>query len=115
MRRYLLVALWPAGLAAIAAATVIAIRREPVSPAVAANEPPDSAVAKPSDAAAQVRREGTRGSDFIPAGEPGSAQSIATAAASEGDPGGQFEPAAARRDWVPGLIRLGAIGAAGGI
>jgi PAP2 superfamily len=85
MRRYLLVALWPTGLAAIAAATVIAIRREPASPAMAANEPPDSAVAKPSDAA------------------------------QKGDPGGQFEPAAARRDWVPGLIRLGAIGAAGGI
>src|SRR5215469_217802 len=113
MRRYLLVALWPAGLAAIAAATVIAIRREPVSPAVAANEPPDSAVAKPSDAAAQVRREGTGGSDFIPAGEPGSAQPVATAASKEAAPGGQS--AAAGRAWAPGLIRLGAIGAAGGI
>ena len=35
MRRYLLVALWPAGIAAIAAATVIAARRAPVSPALA--------------------------------------------------------------------------------
>jgi hypothetical protein len=116
MRRYLLVALWPAGLAAIAAATVIAVRREPASPAMAADEPPDPAVAKPSDAAAQVRREGTPRGDFILAGEPGSAQSIATATAKEGDPGGgQFEPAAARRDCLVGLIRLGAIGSVGGI
>jgi hypothetical protein len=115
MRRYLLVALWPAGLAAIAAATVMASRRESTSPAVAANKQPDSAVAKPSDAPAQVRREGTWGSDSIAAGEPGSAQPIATAAYKEADPGGQFESVAARRDWVPGLIRLGVMGAGGGI
>jgi hypothetical protein len=115
MRRYLLVVLWPAGLAAIAAATVIAARREPASPAMVADEPSDAAVAKPSDAAGQVRREGTPRSDFIPAGEPGSAQSLAAATAKEADPGGQFESAAARREWVPGLIQLGSIGAAGGI
>jgi hypothetical protein len=70
MRRYLLVALWPTGLAVIAAATVIAIRREPASPAMDADEPPDSALAKPS-APAEVRRGGTPRSHFIPCGISG--------------------------------------------
>src|SRR5919108_3325065 len=38
MRRYLLAAIWPAGLAAITSATLIAARRAPVSPSV---DPPD--------------------------------------------------------------------------
>ena len=115
MRRYLLVALWPAGLAAIAAATVIAVRREPASQAMAADGSPGPAVAKPSDTAAQVRREGTSRSDFIGTGEPRGAQSFPAATANEGDPGGHTEPAAARRDWLLGLIQLGAIGSGGGI
>jgi hypothetical protein len=89
MRRYLLVALWPAGLAAIAAATVIAARRQPASPTMATDGSKDPAAARPQDTIAQVRREA--------------------------DPGGQREPAAAPRDWLPDLIRLGAIGSAGGI
>lgn len=115
MRRYLLVALLPAGLAAIAAATVIAVRREPASPAMAAGEPPDPAVAKPSDTAAQVRREGTPRGNFIRRRETSGARSFAAATANETDPGGQFESAAARPDWLLGLIQLGAIGSAGGI
>ncbi len=61
MRRYLLVALWPAGLAAIAAVTVIAARRAPMSPGLAAAgdlggpdgaEPPDPAADAGQDGAA---------------------------------------------------------------
>jgi membrane-associated phospholipid phosphatase len=114
MRRYLLVALWPAGLAAIAAATVIAVRREPKSQTMADGSP-DPAVAKPSDTVAQVRREGASRSDFIGTGDPRGVQSFAAATANEGDPGGQRESVAARRDWLTDLIRLGAIGSAGGI
>jgi membrane-associated phospholipid phosphatase len=112
MRRYLLVALWPAGLAAITAATIIAVRREPASLAMAADGSPDPAMAKPSDTA-QVRRDGTSRSDFTGTAEPRGAQSLA--AANEGDPGGRSEPAAARGDWLPGLIQLGAIGSGAGI
>lgn len=91
MRRYLLVALWPAGLAAIAAATVVAVRRESASKAAAADGSPDPAAAEPSGTAAPVGYE-----------------------VNEGDPGCHSGQAAAR-DWLPGLIKLGAIGSAGGI
>jgi membrane-associated phospholipid phosphatase len=87
MRRYLLAALLPAGLAAIAAATVIAARREPASAPAAADGPPDPAEVKPSDTTGQVRRE-----DIAKNGS-----------------------AAAHRDVLSGLIRLGAIGGGAGI
>ena len=93
MRRYLLVALLPAGLAAIAAATVIAARRAPVTPAPGAGDPAGQAAPEPVGAAAQEARDGG-----VPAAFAGTA-----------------EPAAPRHDWVPGLIRLGAIGGAGGV
>jgi hypothetical protein len=89
MRRYLLVALWPAGLAAIAAASVIAARREPATRRGAADPSLGLAAAKLPEAVARLTRAGALG------GPRGSA--------------------VARGDWVPGLIRLGAIGGAGGL
>ncbi|HUZ51856.1 MAG TPA: phosphatase PAP2 family protein [Streptosporangiaceae bacterium] len=92
MRRYLLVALWPAGLAAIAAATVIAARRSPASPDTASDGPPP---------------------------EPRGAQSLAAVTADQGSPGGQVESATARQDSLSrdllGLIKLAAIGSGGGV
>jgi membrane-associated phospholipid phosphatase len=123
MRRYLLVALWPAGLAAIAAATIIAVRRQPGSPAVAADQLPDPALAKPTepDSAALVKLGSTPRGDSRSEGESRSAQPFvaatanATATASGGDSRGQYESAAACQEWLSDLIRLGAIGSAGGI
>ena len=65
MRRYLLAALWPAGLAAIAAGTVIAARRAPAAPALAvADEAPHPGDAEPDGTA-------ERGWDAVPlAGVP---------------------------------------------
>ncbi|MGD0374773.1 MAG: hypothetical protein ABSB01_09370 [Streptosporangiaceae bacterium] len=119
MRRHLLVALWPAGLAAIAAATVIAARRAPVSPAPVSPGPAagdqDQAAAEPADSADQAGRDG--GPLSVPAGtgEPGNAGPASGVAGIRGTLGWPSVPAAARPDWVPGLIRLGAIGGAGGI
>lgn len=91
MRRYLLVALWPAGLAAIAAATVVAARRAQPPRAEAAEGPAaeaqKSADVDQPDTAAQVRPPAL------------------TAAAR--DP--------LCRECLSGLVRLGAIGGAGGV
>jgi hypothetical protein len=114
MRRYLLVALLPAGLAAIAAATVIAARRQPGS-AAADGGTPGPAAATPPDAAAQVRSAGSPRSDVIGSGEPRGAESVASATTNDGDPDDQCASAAAGQDWLPGLIQLGAIGGGAGI
>jgi hypothetical protein len=76
MRRYLLVALWPAGMAAITAATVVALRRAPAAPAPAAPAPAGSGPDDEQDAA---------------------------------------EPGRSLPGWVPGVAKLGAVGAAGGV
>jgi hypothetical protein len=125
MRRYLLVALWPAGLAAIAAATVIAARRTPGSAAPAAGDPADPAArsagdladqaAEPADHADQAERDGTRLSGVTGTGEPGHSWPASGAAGIRGTAGGPAGPAAALPDWVPGLIKLGAISGAGGL
>jgi hypothetical protein len=50
MRRYLLVALWPAGMTAIAAAVAVAARRAPVTPLQPAHgDPGDQDVAEPEE------------------------------------------------------------------
>jgi hypothetical protein len=90
MRRYLLVALWPAGMAAITAATVAALRRE---------RPPDSRFP-----AGQGRP--------APAGEaspddPGPAGTGPRSAFNDG-------PERALPGWRPGLVELGAVSAGGG-
>ena len=46
MRRYLLAALWPAGLAAITSATLVAARQASAAPAVAAADPGEASCAK---------------------------------------------------------------------
>ncbi len=89
MRRYLLVALWPAGLAAIGAATILAARRVP--PAAADNAGADPGSPLP----------GGRSAD--PAG--------GTGAAGDADEAGTGSTAAS---WAPDLLRLGVISTAGG-
>src|SRR5579884_687009 len=92
MRRYLLAALWPAGMAAIAAATVIAARRGPASPArTAPGEPPRQGGPEPAGPALQ--------------GGPDGGSRLAAVTGAEG-PGGSGD--ARLPDWVPGLIKLGA-------
>ncbi len=114
MRRYLLVALWPAGLAAITAATVIAARRSPGSRVLPAGDPAAEAGAEPAGTADQAERDGARLSGPARTGEPGHPWPAAVTAIQAG-PGGHPGPAASLPDWVPGLIKLGAIGAAGGL
>ena len=123
MRRYLLVALWPVGIAAITAATVIAARRAPASPVLAAVDDPASPENGPEPAGgAGVAAPPAAGlADAAVAGEPGpgrpaSAPGSAPAALrSRPGPATPSWPATARPDWMPDLIRLGAISCAGGI
>jgi membrane-associated phospholipid phosphatase len=60
MRRYLLVALWPAGLAAIAAATVIAARRAPAPDPAAPGDPGAPDATAPGSTAAGLARDGAQ-------------------------------------------------------
>jgi hypothetical protein len=93
MRRYLLVALWPAGIAAIAAATVLAARRAPVSPRPAPDDPAG-------------RKNGAEPAGI--AGRPGrNAVTPPDVAAARAD--------AVPPDWRPDLIKLGVISCAGGV
>jgi membrane-associated phospholipid phosphatase len=95
MRRYLLVALWPAGMAAITAATVVALRR-------------GRAPAGLPDPGASTGHGGPK-----PVGEagPDAPPSVRTA---EGNPG-QDGPDRALPGWLPGLAGLGVASAAGGV
>jgi membrane-associated phospholipid phosphatase len=115
MRRYLLVALWPAGMAAIAAATVIAARRAPVPRALApADDPAGKADAAESAAADHGGRDGVTLAGVTDAGNHGSARP-ASASARIPETFRSLSDPAARPDWVPDLIRLGAISCAGGV
>lgn len=90
MRRYLLAALWPAGLAAIAAATVAVARRVPSAPAlVAVDGPPDPAAAAPAGILEKAGRNGAHLAEVTDVALP-------------------------QADWARDLARLGAIGCAGG-
>jgi membrane-associated phospholipid phosphatase len=104
MRRYLLVALWPAGIAAIAAATAVAARRAPVSPARTADDLATSDPATPGSAVDEPARQEDTGPAGRHAGQAGT-DGVRTANAT---------PAPAPADWVWDLIRLGAISYAGG-
>jgi hypothetical protein len=103
VRRYLLVALWPAGMAAITAATVVAARR--------ASRPAPAAGA--DDHAHQSRQSAP--------GEPGKLTGSAAQAAGDDPATDDRGLVPARTDpveapeWLPDLIRLGAVSAAGGI
>jgi hypothetical protein len=104
MRRYLLVALWPAGIAAITAATIIAARRAPASPAVAAADDPAGSMNGAQPAGADSRAAQENGA------QPGTADAGADSGAGAGEDG-----LAARPDWLPDLIKLGAVSCAGGV
>jgi hypothetical protein len=95
MRRYLLVALWPAGMAAITAATVVALRRAPSGQPAAA--PPGSGPSGDQDTAAPQ------------------ASAADTSPASPGPGPDSPGPGRALPGWVPGIVKLGAISAAGGV
>jgi hypothetical protein len=114
MRRYLLVALWPAGLAAIAAATVIAARRTPVPVAHAAADDRDGQDRPEPGAASQAGRDGAWPAEggeasAVGAGPPGAVAALARESA------GPRPGPAARPDWLPDLIRFGAASCAGGV
>jgi hypothetical protein len=114
MRRYLLVALLPAGLAAIALTTVIAVRRSPDPLAPAGDDLADQAAVEPADNAEQDGHDGAALSAVTDIGEPRVPRSVLRAASIQGASRRYSEQAAAR-EWVPGLIRLGVIGGAGGM
>ena len=135
MRRYLLVALWPAGIAAITAATIIAARRAaPTSPAVAADDPAGSMNgAQPASAASWAAQENSAQPGTADAGAAG-ANSAGAAGADAGAGAGEdglawpasasgrvpaalrrLSDPAARPDWLPDLIKLGAVSCAGGV
>src|ERR1700691_3059905 len=103
VRRYLLVALWPAGMAAITAATVVAARR--------ASRPAPAAGA--DDHAHQSRRSAPD--------EPGKLNGPAAQPAGDDPATDHHGLVPARTDpmeaseWLPDLIRLGALRAAGGV
>ena len=121
MRRYLLVALWPAGIAAIAAAAVIAARRAPASPALAAaddragnGDAAEPAAATDSTGRDSVRLAGVTDAGVTDAGGHGSAGPASVSARVPAAVRSLSDPAA-RPDWVPGLVRLGVISCAGGL
>ena len=114
MRRYLLVALWPAGLAAITAATVIAARRAApaarsarglaswngTQPARAARQDDGTTTAALADA----EPPRATGHDGQPTPRAIPAMLGKVSALADGEP-----------DWVSDLIKLGACAAAGGV
>jgi hypothetical protein len=95
MRRYLLMALLPAGLTAIAVTTVVMARRASAAASPAAGKKQDRAAAELSDNA-DNQVEDTQPAEMSAAGPSGSGES-------------------AEGDWVAGLIRLGVIGGLGGL
>jgi hypothetical protein len=114
MRRYLLVALWPAGLAAIAAATVVAARRTPVAAAPAVGEAARQAAMEPAGPVDQAERDGAPASGTADTG-PGQDWPAAGGHGIQGIPARRSWPGAALPDWVPGLIKLGTVSGAGGL
>jgi hypothetical protein len=100
MRRYLLVALWPAGLAAIATATVIAARRTPVSAGPVSADLAGTEQAGTEQAGTDLAGTDLAGTDLAGTDLPAADRP---------------QPATVHPDWLPGLIRLGAISAAGGL
>jgi membrane-associated phospholipid phosphatase len=116
MRRYLLVALWPAGMAAIAAAAVIAARRGPAAagPAAASDLAASGDGAEPAGTAAQAAPDGPRPGGVTRAGLNGAARPAQAAAGLPAVSARLSGLAAAGPDWMPDLLRLGAISCAGG-
>jgi membrane-associated phospholipid phosphatase len=115
MRRYLLVALWPAGIAAIAAATVIAARRAPVPAAPPAAD--DLVGQEDRTEPAGTANAGRNGAKLAEVPDPGGNDEAKSARAAASIPAALrwLSDPAARPDWVPDLIRLGAVSCAGGV
>lgn len=103
MRRYLLVALWPAGLAAIAAATVVAARRTP---------PPADVADAEGHERQDVPMTGESGHQL--ANGRGTRASGRESAAGDPVSGWPAAPDRGLPEWVPDLVRLGVISVAGG-
>lgn len=120
MRRYLLVALWPVGMAAITAATAIAARRAAASPGktvtAAAGEPVTGEPAGNPDGSKPAANPGTgERSAQQPAAQPTGTPTLAgQATGATGSDTSASVPVPPRPDWVPDVIRLGAISCAGG-
>lgn len=122
MRRYLLAAVWPAGMAAITAATVIALRRSSASSRPAA--PADVTAPAGTDPAADARESRP---DRTPRPEPtenghrvaGATQSRVALPARViplvAQTGLSLSSPATLPEWLPGVIEVGAISAAGGL
>jgi membrane-associated phospholipid phosphatase len=116
MRRYLLVALWPAGLAAIAAVTVIAARRAPVLPALAVvDDSTGQGGPVPAGPADEAGRDADLLAEVTDAESNGAARPTSATALIAGICGLHSDSPAALPDWVPDLVRLGAITCAGGV
>jgi membrane-associated phospholipid phosphatase len=115
MRRYLLVALWPAGMAAIAAAAVVAARRAPANPSHEAGRGPvDQNWAEPVLPAAEPEGFGpppTHGAhNGVKPADP-----LANGAGATGSADWPADPGPDRPEWVPDLVKLAAISVAGGV
>src|SRR5712692_7157815 len=105
MRRYLLVALWPAGLAAIAAATVIVARRAPVSPALAAaDDPAGLGGTNPAGTAGRAGRDGAELAEVTDTGAGGGDQ---PAAASDAIQEASRSPSGALALLGPPIVKHG--------
>jgi hypothetical protein len=130
MRRYLLVALWPAGLAAITAATVIVARRAPAAAAPVVKDPagPDGSLtaggftaaglngAHPGGVASTAENSPPAGKNGLPFPVPPVlTRSARTVARLARNAGGSADPGAAVPPWLPDLIKLGVIAGAGGV
>jgi hypothetical protein len=103
VRRYLYVALWPAGLAAIAAATVLAARRLPGTATAGGRKAGRRAGHGPARLAAAAE-------------SPDGSAGARLAAAAEGlDGSASARPAAVRPGWPGDLAKLGAVSCAGGL
>ncbi len=102
MRRYLVVALFPTGLGAIALATIRAARRGPAPPA-----------AEPAEQAGAARNAAPNG--VQPAGAEPTAHPTPMTAASSPPSGGGGPETAEWQEVAYDLARLGAIASAGGV
>jgi membrane-associated phospholipid phosphatase len=117
MRRYLLVALWPAGLAAIAAATAIAARRAPATPVQRRGK--GHAGQNGSGPVLPAGAEAGFGAPHSPVGhngvKPAEPMANGAGALASGDVDWLAEPESGLPEWVPDLVKLGALSVVGGI
>ena len=112
MRRYLLAALWPAGIAAILATTVIKARQ--AGGTAGPGNGGGRSVAGPASAAGSgVAAAAGLGSGLADSVQQGTARTRYPAGLVPGVFRRAAEPVA-RREWALGLLRLGAISCAGG-